>query len=98
MKNFNEIFYAAVFFTAVLFISCSQAGKEGKHQESETHQHESDEHEHGSGDSHHHDDAGEAATGESTIWTPSGQGTDVISSDFHFIAGGMEDINPEEEM
>ena len=44
---------------------------------------------------HLHGDEGGAATGESTIWTPSGQGTDVISSDFHFIAGAMEDINPE---
>jgi len=98
--NTTKIIYGAVFCTAVLFAaSCSQSAKEGHEGEAHQHESETDQESHGhdaeSGESHHHDDEGEAATGESTIWTPSGQGTDVISSDFHFIAGGMEDIIPE---
>lgn len=55
------------------------------------------EHEHGEASGEHqHGGHGEMAmeSGGNTTWTPSGNGAELIKSDFHFITGGLENINP----
>lgn len=106
MKNRRVSVYAGIFLLAtVAFTSCTQNNKsedksadgdhagmmeEGHHKEGEAHEHdEAESHEHGS----HNEMAGEM--GDNKTWTPSGNGADLIKSDFHFITGSAENIKPE---
>jgi len=77
---------------------------EGHHDDAGT---DGEAHEHGDAEEggHEHGDAGEegghehggeeANSGESNVWTPSGDGVEAVQSDFHFIAGTIDNINPE---
>lgn len=106
MKSINIIM---VFALSAVIISCSQGKKnqqeEDAHDHSEmnegseqdhnsdaeqTDEHDHDGHDHGSG----HDN-GAMKEGEARTWSPSGNGEELIRSDFHFIVGGIENINPE---
>jgi len=52
-------------------------------------------HEHGDEGEHSgHDDAS-MPEGGTKMWKPEGNGTELISSDFHFIVGAIENITPE---
>jgi len=104
MKKLQLLFYAIIFLTGtVVFSSCSQSKKgklaesgEPEHSEmTEDMNHEEEKQEHESSESH--SDHGEVTNdaGGSKTWTPSGNGADLIRSDFHFITGGIENIKPD---
>lgn len=91
-----------VLVVAVALESCSQGSKESeKHghdsMESEgTHDDNAEPQEHGvTGEDHSgHDESAMSDIGTKT-WSPSDDGTGSILTDFHFITGSIENINPE---
>ncbi len=109
MKKSKVLFYATVFSTgAYLFSSCSGTSK-SEHSETEEHDHSEmnegehdhaemegneDHYEHESGEEHHHEHENVETEGSKT-WMPSGNGEEVIQSDFHFVVGQMSNITPE---
>lgn len=106
MKSINIIM---VFVLLAVIISCSQGKKnqqkedahdhlemnEGSEQDHDSDAEQTDEHDHGGHDhgSGHDNDA--MKEGEAKAWSPSGNGEELIRSDFHFIAGAMDNIDPE---
>lgn len=110
MKQLKSTIYSAILFMLMVSIVACSGGKksegESEHDHSEMmeseegHDHggESSDHDHGEGsEGHDHGSHGEASMdeGEGKTWTPSGNGEELIRSDFHFIAGAMENIAPE---
>ncbi len=106
-----EMLYAGIFLAAtVAFTSCTQnknneneAGEDGQsemmseddhHEEGEAHDHHT-ESEMDEGHGHEGHDEMVLEMGDNRTWTPSGNGTDLIQSDFHFITGSVENIKPE---
>lgn len=100
--------YSGILFMLMLGVAACSSGEKSKDAESgndhsemtaskEDHDHngESAAHDHDAG-GHDHGSHGEAMNeDEGKIWTPSGNGEDLIRSDFHFISGVMENIAPE---
>ncbi|PZX51573.1 hypothetical protein LV84_03730 [Algoriphagus ratkowskyi] len=78
---------------ATLVVSCSQGEKS-----SEEHiMTEAEGQDHGTMEAADHGGQGEStvSSGEMNNWTPGNDGVKSIQSDFHFIAGAIENINPE---
>lgn len=102
MKKTQIILYAVIFLAGSFFtISCSQNQKEQQGAETEGHIHregeEGAEHQHetASKEGAHDNGKMESDAAGAKVWTPDGNGTEVINSDFHFITGTSEDINPD---
>jgi len=107
-KNLIRTTALAVISAALYLVACTQS-TENHHDEGsmETHEHDSDAHEHDAeshdhdADSHDHDGDSEEnhhqeGSSESIgLWKPSGDGSESINKDFHFIAGSIEDIAPQ---
>lgn len=98
MNELQVVFQSIVFIAGTLvFTACSQGQKAGQSEEGEPmemmeaegHEEEGMTHEHG--ESHTMDTETEA----NQTWAPSGKGIDLIRSDFHFVAGGIENIKPQ---
>jgi len=97
MKKKRTIWYTTAIVAFVLLAtSCSQRqgqNENGDHEHSEGTEANSEE------DSHEHDAAEEghdqAASSDFKVWIPSGTGPELVQSDFHYIAGGTENISPE---
>ncbi|MEQ8906186.1 hypothetical protein [Ekhidna sp.] len=110
MKELKSTIYSAILFMLMLGVAACSGGKKSEEEES-GHDHSEmteseDGHDHGEESSddhgeasggHDHGSHGEASMdeGEGKTWTPSGNGEELIRSDFHFIAGAMENIAPE---
>ncbi|MEQ8681158.1 MAG: hypothetical protein RID25_15460 [Cyclobacteriaceae bacterium] len=90
MKELKSTIYSAILFMLMLGVAACSGGKKSEEEESGHDHSEMTE----SKDGHDH---GEASMdeGEGKTWTPSGNGEELIRSDFHFIAGAMENIAPE---
>jgi hypothetical protein len=82
-----------VLFVSTLVVSCSQGEKtsEGHNMT------EAEGQDHGTMEADNHEGQGASAEsgGGMKMWTPGDDGVKSIQSDFHFIAGAMENINPE---
>jgi hypothetical protein len=91
MINIKITLYTGIILAAsVTLSSCTQNKKSENESEEGDHTEMMDEgHDNGS-----HDERA-MKMGENKTWTPSGNGSDLINSDFHFIAGGPENIKPE---
>jgi len=108
MKHLKSIFYSTILVTsAYMLSSCSQgnnnekAKSEGQEmtEESKKNREGNDEYEHGeiSGEQQNagQGETMDMKTGGNKTWMPSGNGTELIKSNFHFITGSIENINPE---
>ena len=104
MNNNTRLFFSGALLSVMIGItSCSQDKKseqaeaegqehlemkeKGHHQKEETHSH-------GETSGNGHGTHAEMKMGQNKTWTPSGNGIDLIKSDFHFITGNLENINP----
>lgn len=96
MKNLKILkisFYAFLFLAGIVLASCSQSKKEGTdsvHEEAE-----GDHHSEAEGAHSGHSESSTMTDGNSTIWSPKGNGIELINNDFHFVTGAIEDITPE---
>lgn len=109
MKNLKEILYTGILLAAIISITACSQGKKSEQAESDEHEHsemteESDNH-HDEGEKPSHDEEGEdhhhgghdetaVQPGGDKSWTPGGNGAELIQSDFHFLAGSLENISP----
>lgn len=110
MKHLKLIFYSTILVTsAYMLSSCSQknnkqAKSEGQEQSQKMKGNE--DHPKGNGEHEPRDTSGEQhnagqgemmdmKTGGNKTWMPGGNGAELIKSDFHFITGSIENINPE---
>ena len=91
MRN-NPFTYLLVLVVSLTLMACNQSGKETKETDNTEVQARGQEE---SSADHDHHAAVALSTEETTIWTPSGEGRELISSDFHFIAGNADQISPE---
>lgn len=106
MKALKGTIYAGILMAAIVSITACSKGKKSEEAASDEHEHsemleeghhnEAEAHEHKGGEDHHggHDQMA-METGDNKTWTPSGNGADLIKSDFHFITGSAENIKPE---
>jgi|TARA_R100000005_G_C4987335_1_gene195369 hypothetical protein len=97
MKKLQVVFYAIVFIGGTMvFTGCSQ-GKQEEQSEEENHDEMmGGEDLHMGGEDHSGDDHSMSMeTGEDKTWTPSGNGAELMRSDFHFLAGAATNIKPE---
>ena len=88
-KPFTYLMFLVVGMT---LIACSQSGKETK--ETDNAEVKARGQEESSAGHDHHAAVTVSADG-TTIWKPEGEGKALISRDFHFIAGDLDQINPE---
>ena len=92
----------AIFFllTALIITSCSPTKSQENSEERNDHAQEATSTGHHDPETetthkHDHGDTGhEGSSGCSKTWFPKGDGVELIRSDFHFIAGNMDNINP----
>jgi hypothetical protein len=105
MKKISIIFYITLFMVgSIVLTSCSGEKKTEKaesveHENAEAaedHEHEEGGEEHNMGEeaaSHEHSEEADTEGG-STMWTPSGDATKLMSSDFHYITGATANVAP----
>lgn len=105
MNNLKRTFRIGILLMVIaITVSCSQ-GKKSEQAESDEHEptemmeekghHEGEAHDHDEGEAHHHGDHDEMTMGDNKIWTPHGNGADLIRSDFHFLVGSQSNIKPQ---
>lgn len=90
MRN-NPFTYLLVLVVSLTLMACNQSGKETKETDNTEVQARGQEE---SSADHDHHAAVALSTEETTIWTPSGEGANLIGRDFHFIAGSIDQISP----
>lgn len=98
MNKLQVVFQSIIFIAGTLvFTACSQGQKtEQSEAADDTEMMEVDDHnEEGMTHEHEEGHAMSTETEANKTWTPSGNGTDLIKSDFHFVAGSIENVKPE---
>jgi len=92
--NIKFGYVMAIVAIALFTVSCStKQGKESdahEHSENMEEDHQAEEAEEGG---HEHGGA-ETSESEGKVWNPSGTGPELLQSDFHYITGATDNINP----
>lgn len=94
MKSKTKIVRVFLAVMALFVINaCGQSDKStSETQEAET---TAADHKGEPGGDHEHQTAVTLSSDETTIWTPKGEGVDLIGRDFHFIVGNVDQLSPQ---